>query len=147
MLRNHSVHLGDLHIPPCSTAIEGGEKGVASALCSSRERCIPLLLQLLLHFGTWLRTQKPIIPPRALGIGWGSPFQPNALSYPGKHGRHLSVSLRLERNTWRCRFSRVIHFLMAPACPPMLQLTSHPLLEARMRNQTHCLCRRSNNDY
>lgn len=80
MLCNHSVHLGDLHIPPCSTAIEGGENGVAGALCSSRERCLPLLHQLLVHFGAWLRPQEPIIQPRALGIGWGSPLQPNALS-------------------------------------------------------------------
>lgn len=146
MLCNHSVHLGDLHIPPCSTAIEGGENGVAGALCSSRERCLPLLHQLLVHFGAWLRPQEPIIQPRALGIGWGRPLQPNALSCLGKHSHHLSISLRLQRSNWRCRFSRVIRFLMAPACPPMLQLTTHPLLEPRRRNQTLCLCRRSNND-
>lgn len=84
MLCNHSVHLGDLHIPPCSTAIEGGENGVVGALCSSRERCLPLFHQLLVHFGAWLRPQEPIIQPRALGIGWGRSLQPNALSCLGK---------------------------------------------------------------
>ncbi len=39
---------------------------------------------------------KPIIQPRAFRTGGRSPLKPDAFGRPGKHGRHVSVCLRLK---------------------------------------------------
>ncbi|ROI96441.1 Retrotransposon-derived protein PEG10 [Anabarilius grahami] len=84
------------------SAIEGSEGGDSTRTVSGN-----CLIHLREERNRWralaisvCSPQGPIVQPGAFGTGWRVPFEPDALSCPGKHGRQLGIRLG---QRWRPR--------------------------------------------